>query len=103
MQHVGSLTTYHGLNQIAQAIFRRNKGETLTNLDEQPKVQCFPNKKLYYVDHAGVRYVEQNPNTRSEYAARAKKGAKIIWVIRLRDNQYLGRIEDGEVFARSLY
>jgi hypothetical protein len=60
------------------------------------------------VDHEGIRYVEQNPNKTSPEAARARKGARIVWVIRTHDaqgkplepNQWIGKVEDGIVRMR---
>jgi hypothetical protein len=57
-------------------------------------------ERLVVVDHQGLRYVEQNLRTKSEYAKRAREGARIVWVIRGRDNAWLGRIEDGNVWMR---
>jgi hypothetical protein len=47
-----------------------------------------------------MRYVEQNPNTKSEYADRARAGTRIVWVIRKSDSAYLGRVEDDRVFMK---
>lgn len=57
-------------------------------------------RKLYAVDHEGLRYVEQNLSSNSQFALRARRGAKIVWVIRLKDNQYVGYIEDGQIFKK---
>ena len=63
----------------------------------------------FAVEHEGIRYVEQNPKTTSAYAARARAGARIIWVIRtarkINDqwvacNDWVGRIEDGVVWMK---
>ena len=54
--------------------------------------------------HSGLRYVkleggavlvEQNPQKRSEWAALARRGQRVAWV--LRDGEYLARVVDGEV------
>lgn len=54
--------------------------------------------------HSGLRYVkldggavviEQNPQKRSEWAALARSGRRVAWV--LRDGEYLARVVDGEV------
>lgn len=57
-------------------------------------------QRLVVVDHEGLRYLEQNPTTQSEYAKRTREGARIVWVIRKRDDAWLGRIEDGNVWMR---
>lgn len=57
----------------------------------------FKEGKLFGIDYQGKRYVEQNPETHSAYAARARRGSKIVWVIDLRTNQYLGRIDEEQV------
>lgn len=44
----------------------------------------------------GATLVEQNPDKRSEWAALARQGRRIAWV--LRDGEYLARVVDGEVF-----
>lgn len=64
------------------------------------RVSRFQNKRLNYLDFEGRRYVQQNPNTSSVYAAEARQGSKIIWIIRLLDNVYLGRIQDGTVYLK---
>lgn len=59
-------------------------------------VKRFKRSGLRYVDLAdGAVLVEQNPNKRSEWAALAKSGHRIAWV--LRDGEYLARVVDGEV------
>lgn len=57
-------------------------------------------RKLYAIDYEGLRYVDQNPATNSQFALRVRRGAKIVWVIRLRDNQYTGYIENGQIFKK---
>jgi hypothetical protein len=42
----------------------------------------------------GLTFVEQNPNTGSNYATMAKTGSKIMWVIR--GGTYLGKVIDGQ-------
>ena len=61
------------------------------------------------VDHGNRRYIEQNRNKRSAEAARARAGARIVWVIQTHDdrtksplspNKWIGKIEDGIVRLR---
>ena len=42
----------------------------------------------------GVRFMVQNPNTKSKYATMAREGHKITWITQGED--WLGRIEDGK-------
>ena len=96
MQAVGNISQFPELRQIYQAICNRQKYWAFDGKKHQ--VGWFRNKNLYYVDHNGKRYVEQNPASSSVYAKRAQEGVKIVWVIRLEDNKYLGRIEKGVVY-----
>lgn len=57
-------------------------------------------ERLVAVDHQGLRYIEQNTKTKSEYAKRVRAGARIVWVIRKRDDAWLGYICDGNVWMR---
>jgi len=113
MRSVGKLEQFPTLHAIVTAIF----GDVTAFVDPANKfsepgtpnrvLQVLHNysKNLRYVDvtYPGgttIRYIEQNPQTRSPYAARAKRGAQIVWVIRQNDSAYLGYIEDGEVFMK---
>jgi len=42
-----------------------------------------------------IRVMPQNPGTSSTYAARAKRGEKIAWVIDTSNNSWVGCIENG--------
>lgn len=42
-------------------------------------------------------FIEQNPRKRSRYAVMAKKGKKIMWVIRKKDSRYKGVVMDGKL------
>lgn len=59
-------------------------------------VRRFARSGLRYVplDDSAV-LVEQNPNKKSEWAALARQGRRVAWV--LRDGEYLARVVDGEV------
>ncbi len=113
MRSLGNVDQFPTLRAIYEGIInatQTNVGGMLitlpanagTALGEILVVKRFQAKKLNYVDHQGVRYVEQNPNSSSAYAKRARAGAQIVWSIRLRDNQYLGYVENGEVFMKDL-
>lgn len=59
-------------------------------------VRRFARSGLRYVplDDSAV-LIEQNPNKKSEWAALARQGRRVAWV--LRDGEYLARVVDGEV------
>ncbi len=59
-------------------------------------VRRFARSGLRYVplDNDAV-LVEQNPNKKSEWAALARQGRRVAWV--LSDGEYLARVVDGEV------
>ncbi len=60
-------------------------------------VARFARSGLRYVKlPGGATLVEQNPKKQSEWAALARAGHRIAWV--LRDGEYLARVADGEVF-----
>ena len=48
------------------------------------------------VDLGGFRFIGQNPNKNSKWAKLAREGHKILWVIRLSDNVWAGRVVDGQ-------
>lgn len=43
----------------------------------------------------GAVLIEQNPKKKSEWAALAREGHRVAWV--MRDGEYLARVVDGEV------
>ena len=104
MKKIGTIKDYPQLKRIYEAIFQNTKSQfTIKNFKEGLKA----------IDHGGLRYVQQNPNTGSKFAAQARNGSKIIWVIRTHNkitdaagrkflvpcnNQYVGRIQDGDVY-----
>jgi hypothetical protein len=100
MRDVGPLSEFPELSEIVGAIFNRQFLQVRLSNGQIIKASSFQPKNLWYVDHNGMRYVEQNPNSKSEYADRARSGARIIWVIRKSDNQYLGRVDGDRVFAK---
>lgn len=106
MKNLGSVGKFPELSKIYHAIAFGKVGDTVFPPNPPAlglKVDQFHGKKLNYVDWKGVRYVQQNPNTQSAYAARARQGSRIVWVIRLRDGAYMGCIENGEVFLKGEY
>ena len=59
-------------------------------------VRRFARSGLRYVELGGEAVlVEQNPKKASEWAALARAGRRVAWV--LRDGEYLARVVDGEV------
>lgn len=99
MNNLGNVSQFPELTQIYQAVVNHQSDWTFNG--KKQNTQIFKNKNLYYIDHNGVRYVEQNKNSNSAYAQRVRTGAKIIWVIRLSDNCYLGRIENNVVYHKT--
>jgi hypothetical protein len=111
-KRVGRVEQFPELCAIADAIFTRKTGFTLPD-DTRLRTKLFKGT-LYAVDHNGVRYVEQNPNTSSAYAQRVREqNARIFWVIRTHQKvvdaagaqqyvpcaeEWLGYVEDGGVF-----
>jgi len=105
MKLLGPITKFAELHRIYQAVCHGKEGDGVELV--HPKlgasvmfVQRFALKDLLYLDFNGLRYVQQNPKTSSEYAARARQGAKIMWIIRLSDNQYLGVVDNGQVYQK---
>lgn len=59
-------------------------------------VRIFPRSGLRYVELPGSsRLVEQNPKKRSEWAALARAGHRVAWL--MRGGVFLARVVDGEV------
>lgn len=113
MRHVGQLKKFPELAAIAEAIFA-HKARFETPDGTSLTTRVFK-KTLYAVDHGCFRYVEQNPNTYTDYARRAQEGIQILWVARTHRKimdaaeqvQYVpcsegwcGRVDDGEVFMK---
>jgi len=64
------------------------------------KGQKFPLRKirgLKRFDVGNLLFIEQNPKKKTEWATRARKGAKIMWIIDTKFNRYLVRVEDGKI------
>lgn len=104
----GSLSKYPELQAICGAIFSRAMYFSLPN-GGRLRTRLFKGQ-LFAVEHEGLRYVEQNPDTSSAYAARAREGVRIVWVIRVarkvngqwvKCNEWVGRIEDGIVWRKA--
>ena len=59
-------------------------------------VRRFSRSGLRYVElNEGALLIEQNPKKSSEWAALARAGRRVAWV--MRDGAYLARVVDGEV------
>ena len=106
-RNMGSVSQYPTLQAICGAIFSKAMHFSLPN-GARLRTKLFK-RKLFAVEHEGLRYIEQNLKTTSAYAARARAGARIIWVIRIARkiddqwvacNDWVGRIEDGLVWMR---
>jgi len=54
-------------------------------------------KGLKRYDINNLLFIEQNPNSGTVWANRAKKGAKIMWIIDVKFNRYLYRMEGKKV------
>lgn len=70
------------------------------NKDVTYQGKTFPLRKtdgLRRYDVGNLLFIEQNPKKESEWALRARKGAKILWVIDTKWNKYLVRVEDGKI------
>ena len=98
-QDLGSVNQYPELSLIHNAIFQRIHAFVLSG-ERTVYTKRFKGGTLYAVDLDGLRYVEQNPNTRSAYADRARSGARILWIIRKSDGEYLGYVEAGTVYKK---
>ncbi len=60
----------------------------------------FPLKKvngLRRFDVGNLLFIEQNPRKKTQWARMARKGMKIMWVIDIKFNRYLHRVEDGVI------
>ena len=110
-KNIGSVGKFPELNAISDAIFHKKNEFQLP--DGTPLTTKVFKNTLYAVEHKGIRYIEQNPNTNSAYAQKAKGGAQIFWVIRMSRKvidaagveqyvpcaeEWLGYIEDGKVY-----
>ncbi len=75
-------------NSIERAIFDGDD-----KLPEPITLKEFRGGKLKGADIGRYRIIEQNPNTKSEFARRSREGHKILWVFK--DGEYYARYEDG--------
>ena len=48
------------------------------------------------VDLMGYRFITQNPQKETRWGLMARDGARITWVVKETDKQYVGRVVDGE-------
>lgn len=51
--------------------------------------------KYRSVNIAGYRFITQNPDKDSKFGRLAQAGVQITWIIRLRDNAWIGKVMDG--------
>jgi hypothetical protein len=98
---IGSVGKYPDLSAIFHAVAFGHEGLSVPLAGGRTtKVGRYTNKKLNFISDLGVLYVQQNPNTQSAYASRARQGSRIVWVIRQSGGVYLGYIENGEAFMK---
>ena len=98
-RNLGDVNKFAALRLIHFAIFNRIHSFALPD-GRLVQTKKFKGGTLYAVDLDDRRYVEQNPNTQSAYADRARQGAKILWVIKRSTGEYLGYIEDDVVWMK---
>ena len=99
-KYQGIVENYPEVAAAFKAVTRGEVGEQIIELEGMPRLRQFTTSRVRYIDHEGLRYIEQNPRSSSEYARRARNGAKIMWVIRTRDDRWLGYVEDGKVYLK---
>ena len=99
------LSRFPELQAIVEAIFEKKHHFTLPD-GSSLRTRAFVQGTCTGVDYNLHRYIEQNQRSKSDEAARARKGAQIVWVIRTHDPKtraqlakglYVGKIEDGTV------
>ena len=100
MERIGSVADFAVLKEIYRAVmehraFAQINGTTVFT-------RRFAGGTIFGMDYQNRRYIEQNPKTSSQYAVQARSGVKIMWVIDLKFNEYLGRVDEGIVWARPL-
>ena len=84
--------------KVYKAIFSNQK-EIVVN-KKTFKRHLFAGGTLRGFDIENWRYIEQNPAKSSKFGLRAKKGAKIMWIIRTTDNFWAGRVEDEILYRK---
>jgi len=100
MERIGSVADFAVLKEIYRAVmehraFAQINGTTVFT-------RRFAGGTIFGMDYQNRRYIEQNPKTSSQYAVRARRGEKIMWCISLTEDAYLGRVDEGIVYATSL-
>ena len=90
---VGSLSA--DLSKIYRAVVRHTPEIELNG--KKLRTNKYKGGKLCGLDHSGIRYLQQNPDTSSEWGQRAKAGADIVWIIEIETGEYLGVIEDRQL------
>ena len=98
MDQVGPVGKYLVLNQIWMAVTEHRPYATIKGAPVFTKK--FAGGTIFGMDYQNRRYIEQNPRTSSQYAVRARRGEKIMWVISLTTNEYLGRVDEGIVYLK---
>jgi len=71
--------------------------QTTLEIDATPYLlEKTSRSKLRLFKIEGYSFLEQNPNTRSNWATMAKQGHLIMWVMKGR--RYLAQVRDGEFY-----
>lgn len=84
-----------GLKETAIKIYDKIfSGEKKVEIDgKNYPIENYSKSGVKHVDIAKYRFIEQNPEKDSHWAEKARKGDKIMWI--LKDWDYVGQIHDG--------
>lgn len=88
--------TIADLQMFVAALFQPEVHE-FTFQREQVKIYPFAGGAVRGFRLHGFIYLTQNPNKNSQFGQKARQGSQIVWVIRDKDNEYVGRVIDGVV------
>ena len=78
--------------QVYEAMF--NDQEKVKIQDEVYPIETYSKSGVKHVDISSYRFIEQNPQKDSHWAEKARKGDKIMWI--LKDWDYIGQVHDGK-------
>jgi len=102
---LGDVDQFPELATIVKAIFSKVFYFDLPS-GRRHRTKIMANGECFAVDLNGRRYIQQNRRKDSLEGARARAGARIIWVIQTRDannqpmDKWIGKIKDGIVRMR---
>jgi hypothetical protein len=77
--------------KVFKALFE-GKEEVKVNGQSYP-IKTYSPSGVKHVDISNYRYLEQNPTKNSHWAEKARKGHKIMWI--LKDWEYIGLVHNG--------